>query len=646
MALIEGRWYNHERWWQKEGRDLGETLWAIATGFESDQNYRLSRARESLSLYEGRKLRGLTAGAYTLEAQYQEYDLNVTRAACDTVVSEIAGRQKPMPKFQTSDADWKTKRKAKQMEKFCLAVLNQGQGSFLNAWELMESCFLDAAIFGEGIAKVFYEDGRISIERHYAHELYVDPVEAVRGAPKNLFHVYIMERDLAIWNFARDPALKLSKKRRKEIEDAIEGADDVDPEIYGNEPRVAKAIKVVEAWRLQHAGGTPGKHAFAIANECLHEEEWTRSSFPFVHMYWEQDRMGWHGKGLVEQGEAIHRELNQNAVKLQERFRLCGAKRTYVEQDSVDMEDMQANEAEVIVEFRKGSSPPIETVPKPIAEAELGWMNDNFQKYFEITGVSQMRASARKEPGVTAGVAIRTLNDMQTARFALKAKGYENAFVQLGHQIVYCAREAAEAGQSMKVKYDKEIDWKNVDVPENTFDISIAPASSLPNDPAGRLQMAQELFSSGIVGVETFKQLLGWPDLEKEMNNQTSQNRYIEKIMDQMLDADPDDEEGFIAPDPILMDKPRAMLQCAQTYFDALYDGAPEYNLQFVRDYISATGALIAAAMPPPPPAPGGAAGAPPGGPGAPSGGTIPFAPAGGAPPIPGGGPGARPPVQ
>ena len=636
-----GRFFEKDRWWQKTGEELGQTVWAIANGLESDQGWRISRARESLSLYEGRKLRGLHAGAYTLEAQYQAYDLNVTRAACDTVVSEIAGRQKPMPKFQTSGADWKTKRRAKKLEKFCLGVLNQTQGNFLNAWALMESCFLDAMIFGEGVAKVFYRNGRINVERYYAHELYVDPVEARYGDPKNLFHIYTMERDLAIWTFAMDPALKLSAKKRKEIAHRINKADEVDPEIYGNNPRVAKAIKIVECWRLSHDSGAPGKHAFVINNMSLHEEDWNRDSFPFVHLYWEQDRMGWHGKGLVEQGEAIHSEINQNATKLQERFRLCGGKRTYVEQDSVDMEDMQANDAEVIVEFKKGSTPPIETVPKPIADAELAWMNDCFEKYFEVTGVSQMRASARKEPGVTAGVAIRTLNDMQTARFALKAKNYENGYVQLGHQIVICAREAADAKMPLKMKYDEEIDWKTLDVPENTFDITIAPASSLPNDPAGRLQMAQELFSSGIVGVETFKQLLGWPDLEKEMNNQTAQTRYVEKVIDSMLESS--GESVFTPPDPFLVDKPRALMQAAQAYFDALYDDAPEHNLQLIRDYMTAVDALIAAAMPPPPDA--GVAGAP-GESGASPDGSIPFAPPGGAPPIPGGGPGARPPVQ
>jgi hypothetical protein len=588
-----GTYQGQERWWQKKGDDLGRTVWAIAGSLESDQGFRRNRDRESLALYEGRKLRGMHAGAYTLEAQYQEYDLNVTRAACDTLHSEIAGRQKPTANFQTSDADWKTKRRAKKLGRFNEAILHQTQGPYLNAWELMEDVFLDAAIWGVGVAKVFAQSGKIKIERHFNHELFVDPVEARYGDPKNLFHIYTMERDQAIHAFALDPALKLSKQKRQEIQDAIETAEEVDPEVYGSNPRVAKAVKIVEAWRLRHEDGTPGLHIFCISNKTLYEEPWERDSFPFVRLLWEKDRMGWHGKGLVEQGEAIHRELNQNAVRLQERFRLCGSKRTYIQEGSVDLEDMQANEAEVLIEYKQGSEPPKENVPKPIADAEFTWYSDAFNKYFEITGVSQMRASARKEPGVTAGVAIRTLNDMQTARFALKAKAYENAYVQLAQQIIQCVREVAQDGFS--VRYDEEIDWKDVELPENTFSISIAPASALPNDPAGRLQMAQELFQAQVIGVETFKQLLGWPDLEKEMNNQTAQVRYIEKVLDRILDIDDEDDvDHFEPPDPFIIDKVSAFLQASQAYLDALYDGAPELNLDLLRRWLEMLDAQMA----------------------------------------------------
>lgn len=590
-----GRWVsvlhgeNYRRWFDEKGDDLGHAAWQLGNDLESAQTEYEVRAQNSLRLYDGRQTVGLRSGGYISRAAGDrndpDLDYNLSRAGVDTVHAEIAGRQKPVAKFQTSDADWATKRRAKKMEKFCTAVLRQRQGIFLNAWELQEATMRDSAVWGMGVSKVFSKDGKIVIERHFAHELYVDPAESIYGDPQNLFHVYYVDRDRALWAFARDPSLKLSKKARMKMEMAIEAADDVDQSVYGDHPRVVRSVKIVEAWRLQFSKTEPGKHVFAINNALLFEEDWARPEFPFVFQRWEPDLIGWRAKGLVEQGESIHMEVNNNAEKLQERFRLCGGKRTYIEAGSVKMEDMQANEAEVIVQLKKGTQmKPIDAPPKPVNESEVTWLESNFQKYFELTGVSQMRASARKEPGVTAGVAIRTLNDMQTARFALKAKGYENSYIQLTNQIIYCAREMAEAQGDVTVKYDEEIKWKEVELPEDTFDITIAPTSSLPNDPAGRMQMTQELYSAGVINVETFKQLLGWPDLEKEMNYQTAQGRWLEKLIDRMLD---EGDEYYEPPDGHIIDKPHAMMQMSQAYFDALYDDAPEDKLSLLRNWMS-----------------------------------------------------------
>lgn len=579
-------WTTEGRWYEQSKEDVGGIVFALGTSLKTEHQPRRMTYERMVHLYEGDD-NSFAIGS----THYHDQDLNynVSRAACDTVHAEIAGRQKPTAKFQTAGADWKTKRKAKKMEKFVTGIIQQRQGHFLNGWELFESNFLDASIAGMGVAKVFVRGDKINIERHLAFELFVDPNESRYGDPQNLFHVYSMERDKAIWAFAMDPDLDLSDKQRTKIARAINAAEETDDMEPGTTPRVAKSIEIVEAWRLPLGKDRPGRHVFCINELTLHDEEWTRPVFPFVFQRWEVERTGWHAKGLIQQCETIALEINYNASKLQERFRLCGSKRTYYEEGSISPTHLQSNEAEVMIPIKHGAMIPKDAPPKPIAESEFAWSESVFQKYFELSGVSQMQASARKEAGVTAAVAIRTLNDMQSQRFALKAKMYENSYVALAHQILYCAREAAEAGNKVVAKYDEEINWVDVDIPEDVFEITIAPTSALPNDPAGRMQMTQELFAQGIIGMETYKQLLGWPDLEKEMNLQNAQGKWLEKRIDIMLDSTDDYE----MPDGNLMDKPRALIQTAQAYFDALYEDAPEENLVQLRDYMQDLDRLI-----------------------------------------------------
>lgn len=576
---ITGRWYD------SEGDDVGKIVYDLGTQLESDQEWRKNIHERMTRMYKGDDV-NRTDVASTYAAPDLNY--NVSRAASDTVQAEISGRQKPTGKFQTNGADWKTKRKAKKMEKYCNAVKQLPQGRYLNTWELFEDCFLDSAIGGMGVAKVFNRNGRINIERHLSHELFVDPNESKYGDPQNLFHVYTMEADKAIQAFARDPDLDISDERRDEVEQAIgmtEEAEEVKP---GASPRIVKTIKIVEAWRLPVSKDKPGRHVFAIQSTTLHDEEWDRPSFPFVIQRWEAEREGWYAKGLIEQGMSIALEIDANASKLQERFKLCGAKRTYYEINSIAPEHLAANDAEVMIPVKPGAMIPKENPPKPISESEWAWLESQQRVYFELLGVSQMRASAKKDPGITAAVAIRQMNDMQSQRFALKAKGYENAYVSLDHQILWCAREAHDAGDKVIARFNEEIDWGSIDLPEDPFEITIAPTSSLPNDPAGRMQMTQELFSQGIIGPDTYKQLLGWPDLEKEMDMQTSFLNWLDQRIDTMLDAEGEEElaEAYEPPDGMIMDKPRALLHTARAYFEALYDHAPEENLALLRNYI------------------------------------------------------------
>jgi len=226
------------------------------------------------------------------------------------------------------------------------------------------------------------------------------------------------------------------------------------------------------------------------------------------------------------------------------------------------------------------------------------WLETIQHRYFQLLGISEAKAGARKESCVTAGVVFRTVNDMQSVRFLPKAKRYENLYVELAQLIIQCAREAYDTGIDVKTGND-EIAWSEVSLPEEVYQIEVAASSALPNDPAGRLEMTQELYINGIIGVETYKQMLGFPDIEKQMNFITAQRDYLERVFDSFLDVEPDeiDQTTYEAPDPMLINKPDAILQASQAYFDALYNDAPQENLDLIRQWIEDLTAMMAEAQ-------------------------------------------------
>lgn len=611
-----------EKWWKLAGEDLASEVWRIATGLQDTQQSRQALACDSLSIYEGIKITDLRSSAYLSGRDVEDENkdaVNISRTGCNAVVAEIAGRQKPTAKCQTHGGNWKTKRKARRLEKFIEGCFRQKHGQFRDFWDLAVETFLDSTIFEWGgtrfvghpskkdkAGKVI-APARIVAERVMCHEWFVDPLDARYGEPNSLFTIYAMDRDLAYWLFAENPDLELSSKQKAEIREAIQDAPSFEDEEMsrGRDPetRTSDSIKIVEAWRRRLPSGLPGKHVFCIDGTVLAEEEWEQDGFPLVRLLWARHRWGWSGTSLLQEGKGLAVGLSENFNKLTTRFRLCGAKRTYIEEDSVvDESQMQSNADEEIIKIRKGTQfLPQDNPPSPVSESEVTWMQTHWDMWWKTTRMSEMRATSRKEPGLEAGVAIRMVNDMQSSTFSVPSKNYEMYFVESAEQFILRARELAAMGEDPAVFMDEEILWSEVELPENTFEITVGPASGLPNDVPGRIQLASDLADRGIIPPDVYVRLIQLPDLEVEMDQLSAQNRYMERIIDEMLDAETPEaaKKAYRAPDTLLINKAAALLQVSQAYFDAFVDDAPDFCLDNLRRWIKDMSALVLASAPP-----------------------------------------------
>ena len=610
-------------WWELEGDALAREVWDLAEGLRSEQSGRRRRALDALQRYEGRRLSGLYASAYTA-AELEERAYHLGRTMVDSLTAEMAGSGRPKPQFITSGADWKVRRRARKLDRLVEATLCQPQGRHVDAWDLAEDALLvDCMIWGVGVLKVLADEDRACIERTFPFELFVDPFEARYGSPLNLFHVYYVDKSKLLERFGDD------EETRAKIETAtsvIDSDDALTVDSYAIARRCAASIRVVEAWRLPVSKDKPGKHAFAIDGALLHAEDYTEPDFPFVVMRWSPERIGYWARSLIEEVAPLEDIVNDSGAMMNEKVRICSGRRVYFHENTVSEEHLEANDAESFVPVQQGASFPHEVTPEPLASSELAWWQTNFAKAFEMPGVSQMLATSQIEPGVTAGIALRTRANLAAKRFANKTRRYENCFVDLGRKIVRVVRAIADENPGFAARWPgrhflEEISWKDVNLDEDQYEVTIQAASMLQREPAGILSTAQELFASGTMSAPSFKRIVAQiEDLENELSRDTAEYGFLDKIIDRYLDADEETWGPFDyeAPDGHITDKVAAMMQLTSAYFEARQDDAPEFNLELLRRYmkeldaqiLSAQQAMAAAAAPPVPtnaPAPAGA---------------------------------------
>ena len=642
-------------WHKLEVDEMGHEVSRLFDTFKREQASRRARYIRNLEMYENRPMGGHTAHGYmTDHGEWRNPDRKgILRSMVGMAVSSIYAPQKPKPQFQTLGATWATRRKAYRLDRICEGIINQRQGRFINLWALMIDASVDVVLQGVAPIKVVAD----TLEKRVVHKLiphpdiYADPAEG--RDPKNLFQREPIDAGLA---------LELWPKARQ----AITGAKPY--EWFGraatNKPRAAKVIELQYAWRLPYGPKKPGRWCAVINGTVVDEGEWTAPAFPFVWFGWERHRDGFWWSGVADEVADKAIDAGELDLRLWHRMLIASGKKIFFQEGSVNPDDLMLNEAVVGVAVTADSKfMPTESITPPFSEVEMSLRENKVRDVWDASGLSQVSAAARREQGVSSGIAMLTLNDTKAGRQLTKGQGYENCYVALAHQHVWRLRELGESDPKFSIQWPgkallRQYNWAENDVEDDCFSVTVAPSSALPHDPAGRQEMVSQLFAGGLIDQETAKNLIGWPDLDGELNIENAESEYVDMLIDKYLDAERAEwgAGDYQPPEGFLMNKMYALRRFTSAWARARIDQASlpakeqavaEFNIAILVRYIQELVAMLAPPVersgpgpqiqgPPPPMMPGAPPPGmmPPGPPGAPMLPPGPPMPPPGAPPI------------
>ena len=597
--------------WYEQGDDMGLAVGRLVDGFRSEQAGRRARYIRNVELYEGRRMTGYSAHSYIGDAteadvsgEFPRDRLRLVRSAVSTAVSTIYAPQKPKPQFQTLGATWATRRKAYRLDRIVEGVLNQRQGRWINVWAFMADAGAENALQGNAAIKITAdrEQKKIQFELVALPDLFVDPAEGRN--PRNLFQRAPIDEAEAL-------------KRWPKAKTAIKGAKPY--EWFGrtsaSRPRSSKVIEIQYAWRLPFSEEKPGHWCAVINGEVVESGKWTAPAFPFVFLQWEPHRDGFWASGIADEGSGIAEECSEIDKRLLQRGIVASNQVIFYEKESLEPDALALNDERVVIAVEKGAMPPVVQTVNGLTEGDLENLRDRVRAFWDAIGISQVSAAARREQGVSSGVALMTLNDTKAGRQLVKAQRYEQSYVDIAHQIVWRLRELAEDDPGFKVTWPgksilRTIDFASADVDDDEFTVNVAPSSALPHDPAGRQQMVESMLQSSLISQETAKELIGWPDLASELNIENAESEYIDSLIERYLDADEKDWQAteYEAPEGFIFNKVGALRRFASAWFRARIDqqslpraekAKAEFNIMLLSRYIQELSDKIAPPQPP-----------------------------------------------
>lgn len=577
------------QWWKDDGKKLAQSVLSCAAFLKENNNYIPRQVAMYARLYGNQSLFNFVGSNVSKMDNNKGLPtdrptFNLVQSCVDTLVSKVS-QSRPSPVFLTDNSDYRERNLAKKLNSFI-----QGEFYQTKAYDKATIILRDALVTGTGCLKIFEtDDNKVGLERVLRTELLVDANESIYGEPRTLYQLKLIDRQVLA---------EMSSTYKKAI---VQQAETAYPDNSSDSSKtLSDLVMVVEAWHLPSSPkAKDGRHVIACTAGILMDEKWTKDKFPFVFLHYSPKLLGFWAQGLAEQLMGTQLEINSLLYTISRAIKLVGVPRIFVEDGSKVVSAHFNNEIGSIIKYR-GTKPLYEVAPCVPQD-----LYDQLQRMitygYQQSGVSALDAAAQKPAGLNSGEAIRSYDDISTDRMATLSRRYDNLFIDLAYAITDLAKEICEREGEYQTIFPNKNGTKVIDLPKmsllkNPFVIQCFNMSSLPRDPAGRMQKITEMITSGMITIKEGRRLLDYPDLDQMEKLANASEERIFQILDEIV------EDGKYTPPDPFMDLQLANDLSVQYY--NLYASAKleEEKQEMLRNFFSQVQSIKQAAVPPAPP--------------------------------------------
>ena len=137
-------------------------------------------------------------------------------------------------------------------------------------------------------------------------------------------------------------------------------------------------------------------------------------------------------------------------------------------------------------------------------------LNELIQRAYELVGISQLSAMSQKPTGLDSGIALSTMESIESDRFETQLKQVINAYVDIARVCV----ELFDGDILPNSNRRLSINWNDIRKANDSLKIQFSAADALSKDPSVKLQQLQALAQSGIIPQSRIASLMELPDIQ------------------------------------------------------------------------------------------------------------------------------------
>lgn len=538
-------------------------------------------------LYDDAEFATLMSGSRAVgEFTPQTMTTNIVKRQVDAFVSRLT-KNRPVPMALTSGGTYSSQRRAKALTSAFAGVLDQ-----VGYWNKRPLLRRDGAVFGSGVALNYRIGGELFHDRCYPWEFLVDPREAMYGAPQTLMLARYVDK-LVLMERHPEHAEAINRSLGRTTHHGWNFGWD----------ETCDLVLCIWIWHLPTGKPTEkdakhGSFALCVSEATLEHAEYRRDKFPISKWDFSPGICGWWGEGMAKQLSGLQYEANDVGLRLQEQRYMTGSLVWTPSDEGFEVNQIDNGTWTHIVSPQE---PRFHNLP-PFPPGLLDWYTNLRGRFAaEETRLSEMATRGEKPSGLDSGKAIRAWNDLDSEAFLSQGREDERDAIDTAWQFYDLLEEIHDEPKdddskgSYTVQIEdrrhgqtelKDTDWSKVRLDRKSFKLKTYPTSLLTGTPAEQLQTAEELAAKGLLSIDEVYQLVDIPDVQRVLNLRGAPRRAIEKILEEILEAE-DPRAAFIQPTPAMgLELCRAL--ALLTYLDAFaskYEEGFEDNLRWVLNF-------------------------------------------------------------
>ena len=418
---------------------------------------------------------------------------NVIASCIETLCSKIAS-QKVRPFFNTVNGTFKEMQIAKQAQIFFDMLYEEN-----NVNEIITDAFRNACVFDKGIVKIS-DDG------------------ITNRLPWNVF----FDSREVTYNQITHVAEKLPKTpgRILELKYGIKADRNLDYTVYEYYD-VMEHIKAIYVQEL---------------NKVV-THEYKPNIIPYLEIHYTNPVKGDTSQSVVDQLYGIQTQIDELLAVMKDSIAVNPGMTLLVPRSSNIKTNMLSNRTGQIIQYDPipgQTTSPVTYATNDIISPQFVQLLDKLKNdAYEIVGISQLSATSQKPAGLNSGIALNTMEDIESSRFETQLNSVVRLYVDVAKACLDIFPPEIDILPDDLNRAN--IKWKDIVEARNNMKIQFSAAESLSKDPSEKLKQLVALSQAGVIPQSHIATLMELPDLQSGYNLANNAFNSVYTFIDNVL---------------------------------------------------------------------------------------------------------------